>query len=79
VHNARKSSGKVQLVFALSMKREARKNESQIYATVVGEFQGDGVGIPIPLNSTTCWVTLWIECQISCQNFSHRDALLTII
>jgi hypothetical protein len=45
---ARKSGGKVQLVSALSMKRETRWNGSQIYATIVGEVQEDGVGMPVP-------------------------------
>jgi hypothetical protein len=45
---ARKSGGKVQLVSALSMKRATRWNGSQIYATVVGEVQEDGVGMPVP-------------------------------
>jgi hypothetical protein len=31
----RKSSGKVQFVFALSIKREERRNGSQIYETIV--------------------------------------------
>ena len=35
-------------MFALSMKRETRWNGSHMYATIVGEVQEDGVGMPIP-------------------------------
>jgi len=42
------SGGKVQLLSALSMKRETRWNGTQIYENFVGEVQDDGVGTPIP-------------------------------
>jgi hypothetical protein len=49
---ARMSCGKVQLIFSLSMKREASKNGSRIYETIVFEFQEDGVGMIVPLKLT---------------------------
>jgi hypothetical protein len=34
------------------MKRETRRNGSQIYVAIVGEVQEDGVGMPIPSELT---------------------------
>lgn len=62
----RKSGGKEQLVSALSMKRAVRWNGSQIYATIVGEVQEDGVGTLVPPELTDLWVILQTECRMSC-------------
>jgi len=48
----RKSSGKVHLVSALSIKKATRQTRSHFYATIVGEVQEDGVGTPFLLDLT---------------------------
>jgi hypothetical protein len=67
VHNRKEAKWKSAVHVLHWMKREARQPKLYIYATIIGEVEEGGVGMPIPPKLTNVLDEFVTKCWMSCR------------